>query len=207
MRGDTARPVRRAGTGNGPGATRTPRPCPTQPQRHGGDHAQPSKTADHRWSVTGDRVLEPHRRAVWAFLSCRGAQCASGGRRQPSPDRVRGSLAMTGDDGAYAAVIRQAVGPGPSLGARHERDHRRQRALPLSRSIHGWASGVAQPSRPVDRIRIPAGPAGGSTQNRRRRRRPGTGYFLVRGRPSTRTAQTPEYEHVHGRGCPGTRGT
>ncbi len=30
-------------------------------QRHGGDHAQPSKTADHRWSATGDRVLEPHR--------------------------------------------------------------------------------------------------------------------------------------------------
>jgi hypothetical protein len=34
-----------------------------QAQRHGGDHAQPSKTADHRWSVTGDRVLEPHRAA------------------------------------------------------------------------------------------------------------------------------------------------
>ena len=29
-----AHPVRRAGTGNGPGATQAPRPCPTPPQRH-----------------------------------------------------------------------------------------------------------------------------------------------------------------------------
>jgi hypothetical protein len=31
-----------------------------QAQRHGGDHAN-RKTVDHPWSVTADRVLEPHR--------------------------------------------------------------------------------------------------------------------------------------------------
>jgi hypothetical protein len=77
----------------------------------------------------------------------RGSSTAQSGR-------VRGSLAMTCDDGAYAAVIRQAVGPGPSLGARHERDHRRQRALPSQDQYMGGPAGVAQPSRPVDRIRI-----------------------------------------------------
>ena len=31
-----------------------------QAQRHGGDHAQPSNTGNHRWSATAARVLEPH---------------------------------------------------------------------------------------------------------------------------------------------------
>jgi hypothetical protein len=97
----------------------------------------------------------------------RGSSTAQSGR-------VRGSLAMTCDDGAYAAVIRQAVGPGPSLGARHERDHRRQRALPLSRSIHGWASGgraTVAPRRqdphlpPVPPVAVRRTDAGGADQD------------------------------------------
>ena len=39
-----------------------------QPQRHGGDHAQPP-TVDHRWSAAVRRVLEPHRLGPAVFAA------------------------------------------------------------------------------------------------------------------------------------------
>ena len=46
---------------NRPGATRTPRPCPTKPQRYAGDHAEPQAATDLRWSVRCAQFWNPTR--------------------------------------------------------------------------------------------------------------------------------------------------